>query len=58
MFYAVSPAAGSTPYHSHVEQEKAFQVLEGEMGCSLNGTMSKAAAGEVIIVPAGKPPAQ
>jgi mannose-6-phosphate isomerase-like protein (cupin superfamily) len=52
-FFPDLPA--STPYHSHIDQEEALAVLEGEMGYNLNGTRGVAQTGEVLVVPQGTP---
>eukprot|EP00879_Flechtneria_rotunda_P008950 GHRR01009371.1.p1 GENE.GHRR01009371.1~~GHRR01009371.1.p1 ORF type:complete len:212 (+),score=66.55 GHRR01009371.1:644-1279(+) len=46
---------GSTPYHSHPEQEEAFYVVQGIMGYNLQGAKAEAKAGEVVLVPQGAP---
>lgn len=44
--------AGSTPYHSH-SQEETIAVQEGLLAYTLAGQQGTAAAGDVLTVPAG-----
>jgi len=50
---ATLPAGTAIPTHLHEIDEELLDVLEGEVTLTLNGQDSKAAAGDMVFIPAG-----
>ena len=49
----LEPGAGGPPVHTHVDQEEAFYVIEGELTMVLGEDVIAAPAGTFVLVPSG-----
>lgn len=47
------PGEGGPPVHTHLDQEEAFYVIEGELTMLLGEELISAPAGTFVLVPAG-----
>jgi quercetin dioxygenase-like cupin family protein len=52
-FEAFEPPGGGPPLHIHHTEEEYFLVLEGEFTFTIDGTVTRATAGESAFVPRG-----
>lgn len=49
----MQPGEGGPPVHTHVDQEEAFYIMEGELTMVVRDELITARAGTFVLVPAG-----